>query len=124
MSKTKKEVFDDLLTALMQVGQLKASGIVSREGLLINSISPPDINDRLFFPLCSTIMNAAKAASIQINTGSISEISLKTEKGSILLVPAGPKAILTALTETEAQIVLILFEMESIAEQVEHLLSK
>ena len=37
-------------------------------------------------------------------TGSVSEISLKTGNGTIVLIPAGPKAILTALTETDAQI--------------------
>jgi hypothetical protein len=124
MSKTKKELLDDVLTVLVQVGQIKACGIVSKEGLLISSRTPPDVDARIFSALCSTIMGAAEAASTQMKTGSVSEISLKTEKGTIVLIPAGAKAILTALTETEAQIGLILFEMESIAEQVEHILSK
>jgi len=62
-------------------------------------------------------MGAAESASKQMKTGLVNEISLKTEKGTIILLPAGSKAILTTLTETEAQIGLILFEMESIAEQ-------
>jgi uncharacterized protein len=124
MAKTKKELLDDVLTALVQVGEIKACGIVSKEGLLISSRTPPDVDARIFSALCSTIMGAAEAASTQMKTGNVSEISLKTEKGTIVLIPAGAKAILTALTETEAQIGLILFEMESIAEQVEHILSK
>jgi len=32
MAKTKKELFDDVLTALVQVGQIKACAIVSKEG--------------------------------------------------------------------------------------------
>lgn len=122
MTKTKKEMLDDVLTNLMQVGQIKACAIVSKEGLLINSRTPPDVDARIFSALCSTIMGAAEAASGQMTTGSVSQISVKTEKGTIVLIPAGEKAILTALTELEAQLGLIFFEMESIAQQVEQIL--
>lgn len=118
MAKTKKEELDDILTTLMQVGQIKACGIVSKEGLLINSRTPPDVDARIFSALCSTIMGAAEAASGQMTTGGVSQISVKTEKGTIVLLPAGPKAILTALTEPEAQLGLIFFEMETIAQEV------
>ncbi|NYB51540.1 MAG: roadblock/LC7 domain-containing protein [Methanobacteriaceae archaeon] len=122
MAETKKERLDNVLSSIMQVGQIKACAIVSKEGLLINSRTPPDVDARIFSALCSTIMGAAEAASGQMKTGGVSEISLKTEKGTIVLIPAGTKAILTALTEIDAQIGLILFEMESQAEQVEEIL--
>jgi uncharacterized protein len=122
MAKTKKEELDDVLTTLMQVGQIKACGIVSKEGLLINSRTPPDVDARIFSALCSTIMGAAEAASGQMTTGTVSQISVKTEKGTIVLIPAGPKAILTVLTEPEAQLGLIFVEMESIAENVNHIM--
>jgi uncharacterized protein len=122
MVETKKERLDGVLSSLLQVGQIKACAIVSKEGLLINSRTPPDVDARIFSALCSTIMGAAEAASTQMKTGSVSEISLKTEKGTLVLIPAGSKAILTALTELDAQIGLILFEMESQAKQVEQIL--
>jgi len=124
MAKTKKEKLDEVLGDLLQVGQLKACCIVSKEGLLINARTPPDVDARIFSALCSTIMGAAEAASNQMTTGNVNEISLKTEKGTIVLIPAGPKAILTALTETDAQIGLILFEMESQAEHVTNILQE
>jgi uncharacterized protein len=122
MAKTKKEELDDVLTTLMQVGQIKACGIVSKEGLLINSRTPPDVDARIFSALCSTIMGAAEAASGQMTTGGVTQISVKTEKGTIVLIPAGIKAILTALTEPEAQLGLIFFEMESIALEVNQIM--
>jgi len=124
MTKTKKEKLDDVLTGLMQVGQIKACGVVSKEGLLINSRTPPDVDARIFSALCSTIMGAAEAASGQMTTGNVSQISVKTEKGTIVLLPAGLKAILTVLTEPEAQLGLIFFEMETRAAQVEDVLKE
>ena len=124
MTKTKKEKLDDVLTGLMQVGQIKACGVVSKEGLLINSRTPPDVDARIFSALCSTIMGAAEAASGQMITGNVSQISVKTEKGTIVLLPAGLKAILTVLTEPEAQLGLIFFEMETRAAQVEDVLKE
>ena len=122
MGQTKKEKLDDVLTGLIQVGQIKACGIVFKEGLLINSRTPPDVDARIFSALCSTIMGAAEAASGQMATGIVSQISVKTEKGTIVLIPAGLKAILTVLTDREAQIGLIFFEMETRAQQVEEIL--
>lgn len=124
MAKTKKELLDEVLTGILQVGQVKACGVVSKEGLLIDSRTPPDVDARIFSALCSTIMGAAEAASGQLNTGLVGQISVKTEKGTIVLLPAGSKAILTALTEPEAQLGLILFEMESRALQVNKILNK
>jgi len=122
MGKTKKERLDDVLTGLIQVGQIKACGVVSKEGLLINSRTPPDVDARIFSALCSTIMGAAEAASGQMATGAVSQISVKTEKGTIVLLPAGEKAILTVLTDPEAQLGLIFFEMETRAKQVDEVL--
>jgi predicted regulator of Ras-like GTPase activity (Roadblock/LC7/MglB family) len=122
LGQTKKEKLDDVLTGLMQVGQIKACGIVFKEGLLINSRTPPDVDARIFSALCSTIMGAAEAASGQMATGIVSQISVKTEKGTIVLIPAGLKAILTVLTDREAQTGLIFFEMETRAQQVEEIL--
>ena len=67
-------------------------------------------------------MGAAEAASGQMTTGTVSQISVKTEKGTIVLLPAGIKAILTVLTEPEAQIGLIFYEMERRASQVDEIL--
>ena len=122
MAKTKKEMLDETLTTMMQVGQIKASAIVSKEGLLINSRTPPDVDARIFSALCSTIMGAAEAASGQMTTGAVSQISVKTEKGTIVLIPAGAKAILTVLTDPEAQLGLIYFEMESIASEINEIM--
>ncbi len=62
MIKTKKERLDDSLGDLLQVGQVKACGIVSKEGLLINARTPPDVDARIFSALYSTIMVAAEVA--------------------------------------------------------------
>ena len=122
MTKTIKEMLDEVLTSILQIGQIKACGIVSKEGLLIDSRTPPDVDARIFSALCSTIMGAAEAASGQLNTGYVGQISVKTEKGTIVLIPAGSKAILTALTEPKAQLGLIFFEMEYKSEQVDKIL--
>ncbi|MTK63279.1 MAG: hypothetical protein F8N15_01775 [Methanobacterium sp.] len=122
MTMTKKEKLDDVLSGLLKVGQIKACAVVSKEGLLINARRPPDVDARIFSALCSTIMGAAEAASGQMATGLVNQISLKTEKGTIVLIPAGQKAILTALTEPEAQIGLIFYEMEGRALMVDQIL--
>lgn len=124
MAKTKKEKLDDVLTGLMHVGQIKACSIASKEGLLINSRTPPDVDARIFAALCSTILGAADAASGQMSTGMVSQVSVTTEKGTIALLPAGKKAILTVLTDPDAQLGLIYFEMENHSKQVAEIMQE
>ncbi len=124
MVETKKEKLDQVLTKFMQVGQIKAVGIVSVEGLLITSIMPPDMNERIVGALCSTIIASAETASSQMGTGAVSEVNIKTEHGILLLKPAGEKALLFALAEVEAQFGLITLEIEIRGKQVQDILEE
>jgi predicted regulator of Ras-like GTPase activity (Roadblock/LC7/MglB family) len=124
MVETKKQKLDQVLTKFMQVGQVKAVGIVSVEGLLITSIMPPDMNERIVGALCSTIIASAETASSQMGTGAVSEVSVKTEHGILLLKPAGQKALLFALAEVEAQFGLITLEIEIRGKQVQEILEE
>ncbi|MCG7849329.1 MAG: roadblock/LC7 domain-containing protein [ANME-2 cluster archaeon] len=124
MVETKKEKLDQVLTKFMQVGQVKAVGIVSVEGLLITSRMPPDMNERIVGALCSTIIASAETASSQMGTGAVSEVHVKTEHGILLLKPAGQKALLFALAEVEAQFGLITLEIEIRGKQVQDILEE
>ncbi|HUW66971.1 MAG TPA: roadblock/LC7 domain-containing protein [Candidatus Nanoarchaeia archaeon] len=124
MVETKKVKLDQILTKFMQVGQIKACGVVSTEGLLITSRMPPEMNERIVGALCSTIIASAETASSQMGTGDVSEVSVRTAEGTLLLKPAGEKALVIALAEVEAQIGLITVEIELRAKQVQEILEE
>ncbi len=124
MPETKKDKLDTVLARFGEVGQIKAAGIVSKEGLLITARMPPEMNERIVAALCSTIMASAETASTQMGTGTVSDIHVKTEQGTILLQPAGEKAILIALADSGAQLGLIMMEIEARAKQVQEILEE
>ena len=124
MVETKKVKLDQILTKFMQVGQIKACGVVSTEGLLITSRMPPEMNERIVGALCSTIIASAETASSQMGTGDVSEVIVRTAEGTLLLKPAGEKALVIALAEVEAQIGLITVEIELRAKQVQEILEE
>ena len=124
MPETKKDKLDTVLARFGEVGQIKAAGIVSKEGLLITALMPPEMNERIVAALCSTIMASAETASTQMGTGGVSDIHVKTDQGTILLQPAGEKAILIALADSGAQLGLIMMEIEARAKQVQEILEE
>jgi len=124
MPETKKDKLDTVLARFGEVGQIKAAGIVSKEGLLITALMPPEMNERIVAALCSTIMASAETASTQMGTGEVSDIHVKTDQGTILLQPAGEKAILIALADSGAQLGLIMMEIEARAKQVQEILEE
>ena len=73
MTKTIREMLDDVLTSILQIGQIKACSVVSKEGLLIDSRTPPDVDARIFSALCSTIIGQPSCSG-QLNTGYVGQI--------------------------------------------------
>ena len=67
-------------------------------------------------------MGAAEAASGQMTTGILAQISVKTKKEP-LYFSNSIKAILTLFTDPEAQRGRIFYEMETLAAQVGEILS-
>ena len=120
---TKKERLDAVLAEMMNAGNVDGSVITSREGLLMASRVPPEVDDRIISALFSSVTAAAETALVEMERGAVDRIVLSAEEGQVIIVPAGPKAVLGTLVRRGApNLGLILVEIESAAKKVDEII--
>ncbi len=120
---TKKEKLDAVLAGVMNVGNIDGSVITSREGLLMASRVPPEVDDRIISALFSSVTAAAETALIEMGRGAVDRVVLSAKDGQVIIVPAGSKAVLGTLVRRGApNLGLILMEMETISKKISEII--
>ena len=120
---TKKERLDAALAELSNAGNVDASVITSREGLLMTSRVPPEVDDKIIGALFASVTGAAETATVEMKRGAVDRIIIGAKEGQVVLMPAGPKAILGVLVRRGApNLGLILSEMETRAREIEKII--
>lgn len=120
---TKKERLDAVLAEMMNVGNVDGSVITSREGLLMASRVPPEVDDRIISALFSSVAAAAETALVEMGRGAVDRVVLSAKDGQVIIAPAGPKAVIGTLVRRGApNLGLILMEMESVSKKISEII--
>jgi hypothetical protein len=120
---TKKEKLDAVLAEMMNVGNVDGSVITSREGLLMASRVPPEVDDKIISALFSSVAAAAETALVEMGRGAIDRVVLSAKDGQVIITPAGPKAIIGTLVRRGApNLGLILLEVESASKKISEII--
>ncbi|MDI6903171.1 MAG: roadblock/LC7 domain-containing protein [Methanocellales archaeon] len=119
---TTAEMLESILNDLKRTGDIEASAIVSRDGLIMASDIPPGIHAEAFAAMSATMLGAAETATAELKKGIPDRIIVESAKGKVIAAGAGPKALLVAMTGSYAGLGLILVEVERATENVKELL--
>jgi predicted regulator of Ras-like GTPase activity (Roadblock/LC7/MglB family) len=120
---TKKEKLDAVLAEVMNIGNVDGSVITSREGLLMASRVPLEVDDRIISALFSSVTAAAETALVEMGRGAVDRVVLSAKDGQVIIMPAGPKAVLGTLVRRGApNLGLILMEMETISKKISEII--
>jgi len=119
---TVKEMLEKVLDGLRSVGDVEASAIVSRDGLLMASDIAPGINAETFAAMSATMLGAAETAATQLGRGLPDRIIVESEATKLIAIGTGPKALLVVMTSPDAGLGLILIELEKAADKIKMIL--
>jgi len=111
MPKSKKEELSELLVNLKDVGDIDGAAIATRDGLLIASELPKDVNSQTFAAMSATMFGAAETAISELKKGKVRRVISEAETCKLVAVDAGPSATLIALVKPDANLGLILMEI-------------
>ncbi len=115
---TVKEMLEKVLDGLRSVGDIEASAIVSRDGLLMASDMAPGINADTFAAMSATMLGAAETAAAELGRGLPDRIIVESEETKLIAIGTGPKALLVVMTSPEAGLGLILIELAKAADKI------
>jgi predicted regulator of Ras-like GTPase activity (Roadblock/LC7/MglB family) len=114
---------DKVIKDLNNVGGVETCAVVSRDGLLIRSISQKEPFTEAIAALSATMLGAAETATIELGKGIPDRFIVETEQGWLIAVGAGPKALLVAIVNSDFGLGLILFELKETTKKLKELLA-
>ena len=122
MPASTSEMLGKVLVDLGKVGEIEASAIATRDGLLMSADMHTRGDPEMFVAMSATMLGAAETASSELNKGIPNRVIVESDDGKLICVGAGPKALLVVMTAPEAGLGLVLVEMVKAAEKIRKLI--
>ena len=122
MTETKSERLGMALKKVVAVSGVAGAAIVARNGLLISSELPRDVDEGRLGAMTATMMGAVETTGVTLSKGSVRRVIAEVEHATIVAMGAGPKAILVCTAENGVNLGMLLLEMEEQAMQVKTIL--
>lgn len=106
---------DDLLAVSPEVD---ASAVVSADGLPMASALPPNVAEDRLAAMSAALLTLGERAAAGLGKGDLQQVFIEGSNGHVILMAAGPDAVLVAVTGRGSKIGLVLFEMRKVAAKV------
>ena len=121
-STSKIDTITQLLKKMELSSGLTASAVISREGLPITSAMPSDVNEEIIGAMTAAMLSLGERAVDELTRGNLEQLFVKGNEGYLVIMAAGPSAVLVALAPDGALLGLIFLDMKRTAQQVSELL--
>ena len=102
---------------------IEACAVVSEDGLIIASSLPQSVEESRIAAMSAAMLSMGSRTAQELNRGKVQQMYVKGEVGYVLLVSAGPNAVLLAMARVEAKLGLIFLELSRAADEIEKILS-
>ena len=106
------ESIDKELERLEHLGEIIGTAVVNRNGLLVSSRLPRDIDDRKLSALSATMYEGIETATSSFENTQIKNITVEYLDYQLIIVGINEKIILVSLSDINANLGLIFIEIE------------
>ena len=117
------ENLDSILVKLIgTIPKVKAATIVSTEGEIIASALPQDVDEITIAVMTAALLSLAESAITLIKSGEFEQLYIRGKDGYLLVLPAGPNAVLSVSTKKDVRLGLIFLDCMRTAEKIAKLI--
>jgi len=110
---------DRILAELVgQVPEVEAASVVSFDGLAMASALPPGMAEDRVAAMSAALLSLGERAAEGLGRGTLSQVFIEGENGTVFLISADDEAVLVAVTAKGAKTGLMLFEVRRAAAAV------
>ncbi len=113
------EILKKLLDAIPEI---KSAAIVSAEGLPIASALPQGVDETRVSAMTAALLSLAERAVIEIDKGEFDQLYIKGTSGYLLVLQAGPNAVLTVSTTKDVRLGLIFLDCKRTCDKIAKLI--
>jgi len=104
------------------IPEVTSAAIVSAEGLPIASALPEGVDETKIAAMSAALLSLSKKAIIEMSKGDFDQLYIKGSEGYLLVMQAGPNAVLTVSTSKDVGLGLILLDCRRICEKIAKLI--
>lgn len=116
---SKAELLAQALDEFLAVSEeVEAAAVVSADGLPMASALPPYVEEDRLAAMSAALLTLGERAAVGLGKGDLAQVFVEGAHGHVVLMAAGPDAVLVAVTVKEAKVGLVLFEMRKIASRI------
>lgn len=115
------EVLDEFLGVS---GEAEAAAVVSSDGLPMASALPPHVEEDRLAAMSAALLTLGERAAEGLGRGMLGQVFIEGKDGYVVLMAAGPHAVLVVITSRRAKVGLVLFEMRKAAEEISEVMSQ
>ena len=111
-----------LADLLAQAPEVEAAAVVSFDGLPMASALPVTMDEDRVAAMSAALLSLGERAAEGLGRGSLSQVYIEGEHGTVFLVSADDEAVLVAVASKGAKVGMMLFEVRRAAEVVAEVL--
>ncbi len=104
--------------ARRRLPELTAAAVVSSDGLIMAADLPADTDEDLFAATHAALLSVGERVSVESGVGPLEEIVVSGKDGKVVLMSAGPNAILVGVVPNTVKLGLLLVELRRTASQI------
>jgi uncharacterized protein len=104
--------------------EVEAAAVVSADGLPMASALPPQVEEDRLAAMSAALLLLGERAASGLGKGDLAQVLVEGAQGYVVLMAAGPHAVLVTVTSPGAKAGLLLFEMRRMAEKVATLMAQ
>jgi predicted regulator of Ras-like GTPase activity (Roadblock/LC7/MglB family) len=113
-----KTELEKVLKEMKKIEGVRGGIIANREGLLVASFLPPELDSRLLAALAATIVKVSLMTTKEMGMGSFTHTIVKATNGYYVCFPVDNEMILACLLEKDVNLGLVLVKMEASIKEI------
>ncbi len=119
----RSEVLHSILSDLNgSTTDIEASAVLSTDGLIIASMLPGGMDEDRVGAMSAAMLSLGERISKELGRGALEQVMIKGDHGHVLMMHAGPEAVVTVIAKQDTRLGLIFLDIRRAAESIAKIL--
>jgi hypothetical protein len=101
---------------------LEGAATVSLDGLILASVLPAGTDEDRVSAMAAALLSLGERTAEELQRGTLEQVYVKGNEGYIILMQAGPEAVLEVIAGQGAKLGMVLLDMKRAAHEITRLL--
>ena len=111
-----------LKTLVTNTPDLEGAATVSLDGLILASVLPAGTDEDRVSAMAAALLSLGERTAEELQRGTLEQVYVKGNEGYIILMQAGPEAVLEVIAGQSAKLGMVLLDMKRAAQEITRLL--